>query len=211
MIKDIYIIGSGGFAKEVYYLIDAINSKNLTYNVCGFIAKNDTEQNPIFGIPIINESDFLKHQSSANLAIGIGDPQIIKKLKSVYANYNFPNLIHPGFNGYVNEIELGYGNIITAGCNFTCAIKIGDLNIFNLNVTLGHDAVIGDCNVINPGVNLSGGITIGDHNLIGSGATVLQNLTIGSNSILGANSLLTKNLASNKLAIGLPAKPIKDL
>ncbi|WP_296312525.1 acetyltransferase [Winogradskyella sp. UBA3174] len=211
MIKDIYIIGSGGFAKEVYCLIDAINSKNHTFNICGFIDKSDTIQDEIFGLPIINENTFLQSHNLVDLAIGIGDPQIIRKLKTIYNNYNFPNLIHPNFNGYLKEIKLGKGNIITSGCNFTCDIKIGSLNVFNLNVTLGHDSVIGDCNVVNPGVNLSGGIKIGDNNLIGSGATVLQNLNIGSNSILGASSLLTKDLSSNTLSIGIPSKPIKDI
>jgi sugar O-acyltransferase (sialic acid O-acetyltransferase NeuD family) len=217
-MKDIYILGSGGFAKEVYFLIHDINlsSESPVFNFKGFIDKGNEADEIKIGnktLPIILEENFLNNDqyNSAHLAIGIGTPHILEKLFDKFSQkYSFPNLIHPNFVGHMETIETGVGNIITAGCIFTLDIKIGSFNIFNLNTTVGHDTVIGSFNVMNPGVNVSGGITLGNKNLIGTNATILQYLTVGDNSILGAGAVLSKNLESNLVAVGIPAKPIKE-
>jgi len=216
-MKKIYIIGLGGFATEVYYLINEINKVVPTYQIEGFINKNSEIDKIKIGdreYTVFEEDTFVNtnlNDKEINLALGIGNPQIINKISSIFSRFNFPNLVHPSVNGYFENIELGKGNIITAGCNFTINIQIGSFNIFNLNSTLGHDATIENCNVINPGTNISGGVKIGSNNLIGTGATILQNLSIGSYSILGAGSVLTKDLLDHKLAIGVPAQVIKDI
>ena len=142
--------------------------------------------------------------------VGIGNPQIIFKVSEKFKNYSFPNLIHPNFIGHLETINLGIGNIITAGCILTLQIKIGSFNIINLNTTIGHDSTIGNCNVFNPGCSISGGVKIGNCNLFGTNSTVLQYLNCGDNSILGAWAVLSKNLDSNKVAVGIPAKVIKE-
>jgi sugar O-acyltransferase (sialic acid O-acetyltransferase NeuD family) len=213
-MEDIYVLGSGGFAKEVLFLIEEINnsSKQLKYNFKGFVNIEDGEckvGNKTY--LIYSESSLLELESEMNLVIGIGSPNLCKKIVSKFitkANIKFPNLIHPNLTAKMDSIVLGCGNIITSGCIFTVDIKIESFNVFNLNVTVGHDTKIGSYNVINPGVNVSGSVEIGDLNLLGTNATVLQNLTIEDNSILGAGAVLTKNLESCKTAVGIPAKTI---
>jgi sugar O-acyltransferase (sialic acid O-acetyltransferase NeuD family) len=217
-MKDIYILGSGGFAKEVYFLINDINQdlEIPIYNFKGFIDKTIELKEIKIGeksFPVNSEEDFLNSETSSSicLAIGIGNPSILEKIYNrFFGKYSFPNLIHPNFVGHIETIELGVGNIITAGCIFTVDVKIGSFNIFNLNTTVGHDTVIGSFNVINPGVNISGGVALGNKNLIGTNATILQYLTFGDNSILGAGAVLSKNLESNWVAVGIPAKPVKE-
>jgi len=201
-VNDIFIIGCGGFAKEVYFLIKEINEKsvNPVFNFKGFIGTTEHVAEIKIGgntLPVLFEDNFLKTFSNKqiSLAIGIGVPNIIEKLYSRFKdNFIFPNLIHPNFVGYLETIQLGVGNIITSGNNFTVDIKIGSLNVFNLNSTVGHDTIIGSFNVINPGSNISGNVKIGDSNLIGTNASILQNLELGSNSVLGAGSVLFKSL-----------------
>ena len=41
-LKDLYIIGAGGFGREVAWLIERINSVEPTWNVKGFIDDNTT-------------------------------------------------------------------------------------------------------------------------------------------------------------------------
>jgi len=215
-MENIYIIGVGGFAKEVLGLINDLNEVKPRYNISGFVGMNETSNTVsiVETYPIIEERMFLNDATkyrNACLAIGIGTPSILEKISKKFVDFHFPNLVHPSVNGYFQSIKMGQGNIITAGCNITVDIQIGSFNIFNLNSTVGHDSKIEDFNVINPGSNISGGVSIGSGNLFGTNSTVLQNLSIGSKSVLGAGAVLTKNLGSNKLAIGIPAKPIKDL
>lgn len=213
-MEDIYILGSGGFAKEVLFLIEEINNstQQLKYNFKGFVNTEEGEckvGNKTYSI--YSESYILGLQSSIHLVIGVGNPNLCKKIINKFitkSNVIFPNLIHPNFTAKKDSIVLGSGNIITSGCIFTVDIKIESFNVFNLNVTVGHDTKIGSYNVINPGVNISGSVEVGHLNLLGTNATVLQNITIGDNSLLGAGAVLTKNLESYKTAVGIPAKTI---
>ena len=208
----IFIIGCGGFAKEVLFLLEEV--KGSLEDFRGFIDYKPTKNKFLCRrteFDVIDEVDFLKmnyKKDEIELYIGVGDPRILKNISDKFNGYKFPNLIHR--NVIKDEsVFLGKGNVITAGCVLTVDIKIGSYNIFNLNTTIGHDTVIGDFNVFNPGANISGSVILGSENLIGTNSTILQCLKIGDNSILGAGAVLSKNLESNLVAVGIPAKPIK--
>ena len=212
MTKQVYIIGAGGFAKEVYLILKRV-FKNGELNVLGFITHNsevDTVKIGIKEFPIVNESEFLKTvkpSQEIQLYIGIGDPAVIKKVAGKFSAYNFPNLISPCVE--IDEsVQLGRGNILTKGANFTIDISVGSFNIFNLNTTFGHDTQIGNYNVFNPGASISGGVQIGNGNLIGTGATILQNLSIGDGNVIGGNGLLSKNIQDSKVMVGVPCKEL---
>lgn len=204
-MKDLYIIGCGGFAKEVYFLARVIGG----YTVKAFI--NHVKAEPVVfageTIPVIEEQEFLQlSKDNICLAFGIGDPKLIKMLSDTFSDYDFPNLIHPNVTGDFCNIKMGRGNILTANVTFTTCIEIGNFNVFNLMTTVGHDVLIGDYNVINPSVNISGGVVIGNVNLIGVSATILQYKSIGNHSIVGASSLVVKNVPDDVTVIGVPAK-----
>jgi sugar O-acyltransferase (sialic acid O-acetyltransferase NeuD family) len=204
MMKNIVIIGSGGFAKEVEFLIKNINRSGTIYNFLGYV-ENEVGMDKIVG----NDDWLLNYDKQLFVAMGIGNPSLAKKLATKFAANKklvFPNLIHPKAIGDWENIELGRGNIICAGNIFTTDIRIGSFNIFNLSCTLGHDAIIGDFNVFNPTVNLSGGINIGNGNLIGTGSQVLQYVNIRSHITVGAGAVVTKDLVEEGTYIGIPAK-----
>jgi len=208
--KDIVILGAGGFAREVAFLIEEINRDNPSWNILGFISKNRSEiGNKIGKISIYDVDDSLiTTKKKIHVAAGIGNPQVLQTLLkriSENPNLDFPNLIHPGAIGDWQQIKLGAGNIICAGNILTTDISIGSFNIFNLSCTLGHDARIGSFNVFNPTVNLSGGINIKNCVLVGTGAKILQNLSICSDCIIGAGAIVTKNIETPGTYIGIPA------
>lgn len=213
MKKNYYILGCGGFAKEVYFLANqTLNDEN--YQFKGFIDYKpsiDDIEACKKKLPVIDEDYFLSNifpSDETLIFIGVGEPKLIEKLSIKFKNYNFPNLIHDKFIGDINSIDIGRGNIITAGCVFTVDIKIGSFNIFNLNVTLGHDTKILDNNVFNPGCNVSGSVIVGSNNLFGTNSTILQQISVENNNIIGASSLINKNVDSNKIMVGVPAKAL---
>lgn len=54
-------------------------------------------------------------------------------------------------------------------------------------------------------------ITIGDNVWLGGGVIVCPGVTIGDNTVVGAGAVVTKNLPSNVLAVGNPARVIREL
>ncbi|MGW9493869.1 sugar O-acetyltransferase [Streptomyces prasinus] len=54
-------------------------------------------------------------------------------------------------------------------------------------------------------------ITIGDNVWIGGGAIVLPGVTIGDNSVIGAGAVVTKDVPANVIAVGSPARPVRDI
>ncbi|MDT0345787.1 sugar O-acetyltransferase [Streptomyces litchfieldiae] len=54
-------------------------------------------------------------------------------------------------------------------------------------------------------------ITIGDNVWLGGGVIVCPGVTIGENTVVGAGSVVTKNLPANVVAVGNPARVVRDL
>lgn len=213
MKKDIYILGSGGFAKEVAFLIETINDVSDEWNLIGYVDKAELvgSSNGKYKV-VATDEDIMNIKKEINIAIGIGNPSIIRKVAEDLMKYDFiffPNIIHPNVIADWKRIRLGRGNIITAGNIFTTDIEIGSFNILNLNCTIGHDTEIGNFNVFNPAVNISGGVKVSDSNLVGTGAQILQYLEVKNNIIIGAGSVVTKNLIEEGVYVGIPARKLK--
>lgn len=208
-MKEAYIIGAGGFAKEVHLILRRSNA----YSFKGFI--NHQPKSEVIKVgkedfKVFDENFFLENIKPSErivLFVGMGDPKILKKVTNKFKNYEFPNLISPCVE-LDESINLGDGNIITKGVNFTVDTTIGSFNVFNLNMTIGHDCTIGSYNVMNPGATISGGVVIGDCNLLGTGSTILQNINIGNNNVIGGNGLLNKNVLNDKVMVGVPCKEL---
>lgn len=210
-MKDIVIIGSGGLAKEVAFLIDEINRTTKQWNLVGFIDSNIEDTNGMY--KVYQNDEWLENiKEEINVVFGIGLPSLIEKLYNKFSknkNIQFPNLIHPNVIGDWENIQLGQGNIICASNTFTTDIVIGNINIINLDCTIGHDCTIGDYNVINPSVNISGGVKIKNGIMIGTNAAILQYKEICSGVVIGASALVTKNIEEKGVYVGSPVKKIK--
>jgi sugar O-acyltransferase (sialic acid O-acetyltransferase NeuD family) len=209
-MTELYIIGTGGGAKEIVQLIEQINFVKPQFILKGFVVHDsDVQEVEILGKMYSQymEDHFIQNFKGAAVVISNGAPNVRKKLFELYHECSFPNLIHPGID-FHHSVEMGKGNIFKIGIILTTAIKIGDNNYFNRGIQIGHDNIIGSHNVINPGAILSGTVTIGDACLIGTHATILQNLCIEDNVQVGGASIVTKPVPANQTVIGVPAKSL---
>ncbi|MBD7984587.1 acetyltransferase [Sporosarcina sp. Sa2YVA2] len=209
-MKDIVIIGAGGFGREVAWLIEDINKVNKEWNIIGFVDDNkniqDTEVN---GYKVVGNIEWLKNQK-LNVVNAIGDPIAKKKVIERLADSEntFPVLIHPSVI-MSERITFGEGSIICAANILTTNIEIEKHVIINLDCTIGHDAILGNYTTVLPSVNVSGFVKTEDCVSIGTGSAVIQGVTIGENTVIGAGSIVVKDLPANCTALGAPAKPIK--
>lgn len=209
-MKDIVIIGAGGFGREVAWLIEEINNVNPTWNIAGFVDDNkEIHGSLINGYPVLGDINWLKDQE-LNVVNAIGDSIIKKKVMSRLeeSKNSYPVLIHPNVR-MSKLVTIGEGSIICAGNIITVNISIGRHVIVNLDCTIGHDAILGDYTTILPSVNISGFVNLEQCVNVGTGSAIIQGVTIGENTIVGAGSVVIKDLPANCTAVGSPAKPIK--
>lgn len=219
-MKKLAILGAGGFAREVQQLIKDINM-HLDVNRCeekiklvGFIDENTKNHHKIIhGAPVLGNFEYLENANrNIMLALGIGCPTIKKKFvkNSLDLGFSFMTLVHP--QTCVGEnVKIGAGVIITAGNYLTVDITIKDYAMINLNCTIGHDVTIGQFATLSPHATISGFTVIEDGVELGSAVTTIPGKCIGAWSMIGAGTLVTKNIPKNVVAVGCPAKVIKEL
>ena len=205
-MKDIVIIGAGGFGKEVAWLIEQINKKSPTWNLLGFVDDYLSIGSMINGFEVLGPIEYLKDKS-LDVVCSISDSATRKKIMESLAQseLKFATLIHPLVE-LSTTVDIGEGSIICEGARFTVNVKIGKHVIIYHNDVICHDVVIEDYVSLMPSVNLSGKVTIGEGTFVGVGAKIIQNIDIGKNAIIGAGSVVIQNVPSNSTVVGVPAK-----
>lgn len=203
MPKDIAIFGFGGLGRELQQLIEEINESNKVWNFIGFFDDREINHERYQG----GVNELLRASQNLNVAIAIADGSSVKNVfeNVAHSGISFPNIIHPSAHCKAVDCVMGYGNIVFASCHFTVGIVIGNFNIFNVRVTIGHDAVIGSYNTLLTNCTISGNVKIGNLNYFGMNSSIIQGRSIGNNCMIGASSLVMQNVKSGERVFGNPA------
>ncbi len=114
-MKDIVIVGSGGFAREVRMLIDSCNKVENIWNIIGWIS-NEPVGTMIDQLPVLGNDEWLiKCNREINAVIALGDGNMRKKLVNAYASNS--NIIFPSIVSDTavvgNTVSLGMGSIVS--------------------------------------------------------------------------------------------------
>ena len=214
---DIAFFGSGGFGREVYWVLDAMNKtlpEEKRYRFIGFFDDGVQKGTRIsrYGKVLGGMAELNSWPSPLAVAVTIGNPRSVRGVVGRINNPNvsFPNIIHPSFQVLDPEtLKIGKGNIITRDCYVTLDVTIGDFNILNGSVVFGHDVQVGNYNAFMPNVMISGAVTIGSGNLFGLCSIVIQQLRIGNNTTIGAGAVLMTKPKEGGVYLGNPATIFK--
>jgi sugar O-acyltransferase (sialic acid O-acetyltransferase NeuD family) len=193
--KDLYILGGGGLAREILFLVDL----NQKWNFKGFVC---LKEDKCIKETIISEDFFTNDVVAANesidVVVGIGDPKIREKLFNKfcsYSNVNFPNLISP-YSAIDPTAMLGQGVVISHHCFISSKAILGDFVFVNALTIVGHDSILKDYVSIMPGVSVAGQVIIGKKSFLGSNSFVLQGTTLGDDVMIGAGATVFHDVES---------------
>ena len=207
----IYILGAGGFAREVLNIIIDLGREE---DVLGFVEQHSVREGEVLNDKKVYDEKVLDFAPSGTKLTGaIGSPKRriwIEQLEQ--KGFEFETLIHPTVVKS-RWVKIGRGSILCAGNVLTNNIEIGNHTIINLGCTVGHDVRMGNYVTVSPGVDISGNVTIEDGVWVGIGSTLIEKTKVGKGSYLGAGACVTKDIPPGVLAVGIPAvvkKSIED-
>ncbi|MFD7137207.1 sugar O-acetyltransferase [Streptomyces sp. NPDC059894] len=118
-------------------------------------------------------------------------------------------------------LHVDYGSNITIGARTFVNYNLTALDV--AAITIGEDCQIGpDVQLLTPTHPVEPGprrdkleaarpITIGDNVWLGGGVIVCPGVTIGDNSVIGAGAVVTRDVPANVVAVGNPARPVRDI
>lgn len=146
-----------------------------------------------------------------NVLLGIGDNNARREVYNrLMANgFIVSSIAHP--SAIISKYaKIEDAVVIMANVVVNCDSHIGCGSVLNTSCIVEHDCKIGSFSHIAPNVALAGGVKIENGCLIGVGSCIKPNIKIGENTIIGAGSVVVSDILSNKIAIGNPAKVIKE-
>lgn len=214
-MKEIVILGVGGCARELQWLIEDNNAAlppEEQWKILGFVVPSIESGRIVNDLPVLTD-DWLFRQKGLSVACGLGEAKlrkkVITKLKSRNPSLEYPILISR--RAHISKrVELGEGCIICAGAIVTCNIKFGAFVTVNLGSVITHDIQIGAFTQINPSVNVSGGVMVGQGVQMGTGVKIIPNVRIGDGAVLGAGAVVIKDIPAGCTAVGCPAHVVKE-
>lgn len=207
-VKDLLIMAPRPYALEV---VDVVNGC-AGWRAAGFIENQDRAKagGELGGLPIywVDELEDLtsSHWALCSLATTKRDGFVDQVAE---AGMRFATVIHD--SAYVaDSVEVGAGTRIGVGTIVAANTSLGAQVSLNRRVTVGHDTVVGDYSTLQPCCNVAGHCDIGAKTYVGMSAVVLDGIQVGKGCVIGAGAVVTRDLPDHVLALGIPARIVKE-
>lgn len=209
-MKQLLIIGAGGFGREVLNWVLDIQEDKRDWKIRGFLDANPNALNDYdCSYSIIGDPSSYIPQDDDCFVCAIGAPsvkiKICNRIKTLGGK--FINLIHPSVI-IGNRSKIGIGCVFCPGAVITTDVKINDFVMLNLHATVGHDATVGMGTTLSVHADVAGFATLGEGVFLGSHALILPGAKVGEYSIVGGGSVVLKRVKPYATVMGVPAKQI---
>lgn len=208
MPKDLYIVGAGGFGREVYAWLQDEQAILSAYNFRGFLDDNPHALSGFnMDAPVVGSISDFTDFANAVFVCGIGAVGPKRQLcePMLERGAEFVSLIHPSVIMGQN-VKLGRGVVLCPRVTVTCDIEIGDMTMLNCHTSVGHDAKLGAWTTVSAHCDLTGSTRVGDGSFLGSGVRVLPTKRVGDQATVGAGSVVIRHVADGARVFGIPAR-----
>ncbi|MBN7825079.1 acetyltransferase [Bowmanella dokdonensis] len=202
------IIGAGGHGKVVAECAELMTQ----FSQIHFLDEQQAHLQH-YPWPVIGRPDTYSQYagSQTRFFIAIGDNHLRGRWVETLteAKCKLATLIHPSAQ-VSRHSQIGEGTLICANVSVNPFTSLGISCIVNTGAIVEHDCKVSDLVHIAPGCSIAGGVEIGRASFLGIGTNVIQGVRIGSNVQTGAGAVVLKDIKNNQLAVGVPARVIKQ-
>ncbi len=197
MIRDIVIVGAGGFGREAAWTLERINEQTPMWRIIGFaddapgLAGSSVE-----GYPVLGGIETASHDHpGAAVFVAIGDNATREKIYRRLRGHDFPVIIDPSAE-VAPTVDLRHGVFIGPRAVVSVGVELGKFVIVNARAGVGHDSVMGDFAQACPGVTISGHTTIGAHAYLASNVCTVPGVKIGARAKIAAGMPVYADVAA---------------
>ncbi|GAA3110330.1 acetyltransferase [Streptosporangium carneum] len=210
-MRDLLIVGSGGFSRETAELVRAINDAGPAWRLLGFLDDDPAKRGtPVQGLPVLGPAEAVHDHPAAQVVVGIGSPRDNTARERVTGRLGLPperyaTLVHP--TAVVSRSStLGPGTVVGALTVLTASVTVGAHVAISPHVVLTHDDVVEDFVTFAAGVRVAGAVRIGACAYVGAGALIREGLTVGARSLVGMGAGVVKDVPPGEVWAGTPAR-----
>lgn len=214
-MKDLVIIGAGGFGREMCTNIRVLNedSGEIVWNIVGFIDEDPNLKETPEGYKVLGNLDYyLNMENKPYCFIAVADSfsreNIANRCKAAgcpAATITYPDLVKG------DNVEIGEGCYIGRRSALMNEVKVGPFCIIQAKGIFGHDTTVGAFTSIMTDANVGGETNIGSHCYFGLRCTVINRINITDHCTFGACACVVKDASVPGTYVGVPAKMIKPL
>ncbi|MDB4663588.1 acetyltransferase [Verrucomicrobia bacterium] len=209
--KKMYILGAGGFARELYSYLQESSFRYGDYDLAGFLADSSSSLEGFkFAHQVVGPIRYRKLRIDDVVMMGVSSCELKKELHSFYSELgiNIISYIHPTAS-IGHDVIVGEGSVFGPYALATTNVGVGKCSTINALSTLGHDSVLGDFCTLSGHCDVTGGVRLGDEVFLGSHVSIMPKIVVGSNVIIGIGSVVVKNVMAGITVFGNPARKIK--
>ena len=208
-MKNLIIIGAGGFARGIYWMVQKSLGYGVDWQIKGFLDGNvklSAKEYELLPEKLLGNVNTYEICDDDVFTCGVGNFEARKVLieKILSRGGQFINLISELAEIYPTA-EIGRGVIISPFVGISDSVKIGDFVLVNAHSIIGHDSCVGDFSSIMLHVSISSNCKIGSDVFIGSGSVILPKAKIKDGAKIGAGSVVLKKVRAGSTIFTEPA------
>jgi sugar O-acyltransferase (sialic acid O-acetyltransferase NeuD family) len=209
----VVILGSSGHASVVVDVFE----KQGGYEIAGILDCFKKPGTLALGYEVLGGADDLptifRAKGIAGLTIAVGDNwkrmQLAAAIVNLLPDLEFVSAVHPSAQ-LARGVTISPGAVVMAGAVINTGARLGAHCIVNTHASVDHDCWMGDFSSVAPAVALAGGVRLGTCSAVCIGSCVAEKVTIGSHTIVGAGSTVLEDLPDEVLAVGSPARIVRN-
>ena len=209
-IRDLLVVGAGGFAREAVEAIRAVNELQPTWRLRGLLDDDPARHGAMVGgVPVIGPLELVHDLPEALVVLTTGRPDNYVSRPLIAARLGLPDaryatIVHPTA-AIGSTCTVGVGSVLLAHVDLTADVRVGRHVALMPQVVLPHDARVDDFATLASGVRVGGACHVAEGAYIGAGACLRENITVGPRALVGMASVVTRDVPGERVWLGSPA------